>query len=217
MTTAAENPPSPAAVEYFFDPACPWTWLTSRWLVDAARQRDTAITWRSLSLAVINEGNVPEQYAVPVAAAAQAHRLLAALGDAGRNDLVGDVYTAIGTRVHDGGRDLTDDLVREAAAAAGAGEWAKPSTTTPGTQTVRASTSRGARPGGPRRRLAGHRPRVAAGRPCSAPSSTRGPGARRAPACSTWCSGGRGGRRVLRAEAGPVGGPAACPLPASGG
>ena len=121
MTTAAPAPV--ASVEYFFDPACPWTWLTSRWLVDAAPRRGIEITWRSLSLLVLNDGNVPEQYAAPVRAAARAHRLFAALDDAGRNDLVGDVYAAVGTRAHDGGEGLADDLVREAAEAAGAGEW----------------------------------------------------------------------------------------------
>ncbi len=124
MTTAApENTASPTGVEYFFDPACPWTWLTSRWLVDAAPQRGVEITWRSLSLLVVNDGNVPEQYAALVHAAARAHRLFAALDDAGRNDLIGAAYTAIGTRVHDGGEDLTVDLVREAAASVGAGDW----------------------------------------------------------------------------------------------
>ncbi len=112
------------AVEYFFDPACPWTWLTSRWLVDATRQRDVGVTWRSLSLAVVNAGKIPEHYADRLRASAAAHRVFAALADAGRNDLIGEMYTAIGSRTHDAGEGLTLDLVREAAGAAGAGEWA---------------------------------------------------------------------------------------------
>jgi hypothetical protein len=116
-------PDVPATVELHFDPACPWTWLTSRWLVDAAPRRDITITWRSLSLLVLNDGDPPERYAVRVRAAGKAHRLFAALDDAGRNALIGDVYAAIGVRVHDGGEELTDDLVREAAIAAGAGDW----------------------------------------------------------------------------------------------
>jgi hypothetical protein len=117
------TPAVPATVELHFDPACPWTWLTSRWLVDAAPRRGIAVVWRSLSLLVLNDGDPPEKYAVRVRAAGKAHRLFAALDDAGRNELIGDVYAAIGARVHDGGEELTDDLVREAAAAAGAGEW----------------------------------------------------------------------------------------------
>jgi protein-disulfide isomerase-like protein with CxxC motif len=115
---------SDVTVEYFFDPACPWTWLTSRWLVDASRQRGVAVTWRSLSLSVVNAGKIPEQYADFLRASAAAHRVFAALDDAGRNDLVGAMYTAIGSRTHDGGRTLSLDVVREAAEAAGAAEWA---------------------------------------------------------------------------------------------
>lgn len=114
---------APRAVEFYFDPACPWTWLTSRWLVDAAGQRDIDITWRSLSLLVLNDGSPPPAYATRVRAAARAHRLFAALDDAGRNDLIGDLYAAIGTRVHDGGDELTVDLVRQVADEAGASEW----------------------------------------------------------------------------------------------
>lgn len=110
-------------VDFYFDPACPWTWLTSRWLVDAARQRGIDITWRSLSLLVLNDGKVPEQYADVVRAGAGAHRLFAALHEAGRSDLVGDVYTEIGRRSHDAGEPLSSDIVRSAAEAAGAQEW----------------------------------------------------------------------------------------------
>lgn len=123
MTAASPATVETDAVSFHFDPACPWTWLTSRWLVDAAPRRGIAITWRSLSLLVLNDGNPPEQYAVRVRAAGKAHRLFAALDDAGHNELVGDVYAVIGTRVHDGGEELTDDVVREAAVAAGAGDW----------------------------------------------------------------------------------------------
>lgn len=123
MTTAAPATPATTDVEYFFDPACPWTWLTSRWLVDAAQQRGVTVTWRSLSLLALHDGEPPEQYAVRVRSAARAHRLFAALSDAGRNDLVGAVYAAIGERVHDGGNELTLDVVRDAATASGAGDW----------------------------------------------------------------------------------------------
>jgi hypothetical protein len=111
------------SVDFYFDPACPWTWLTSRWLVDAAGRRGIDVTWRSLSLLVLNDGQPPEQYADRVRAAARAHRLFAALVDAGRNDLVGDVYTEIGRRSHDRDEPLSIDIVRSAAEAAGAGEW----------------------------------------------------------------------------------------------
>jgi hypothetical protein len=49
--------------------------------------------------------------------------VIAALAAAGRNDLVGDLYTAIGRRIHDGDEPVTDDLVRAAADEVGAGAW----------------------------------------------------------------------------------------------
>jgi predicted DsbA family dithiol-disulfide isomerase len=112
------------AVEFYFDPACPWTWMTSRWLVDAAARRDVTVTWRSLSLLLLADGEPPEQYADVVRAASRAHRLFAALDDAGRNELVGRVYEAIGELTHQRGDRLDDDVVRRAVEHVGAGEWA---------------------------------------------------------------------------------------------
>ncbi len=61
---------TPQTIEFFFDPACPWTWMTSRWLVDATAQTGHDIRWRNLSLAVINaDREIPEKYRAAVAAA----------------------------------------------------------------------------------------------------------------------------------------------------
>lgn len=119
MTTAQTN-----TIEFYFDPGCPWTWMTSRWLVDAASQRHIEIQWRSLSLGVLNEGNdVPEAYRAALAAGGAAHRVIAALLAAGRNDLVGAFYTEYGRRAYHDGEAPSIELVRTIADAAGAGEW----------------------------------------------------------------------------------------------
>lgn len=117
--------PAPTAIEFYFDPGCPWTWMTSRWLVDAAAQRNIGIEWRNLSLGVLNAGKeVPEQYRAKMAAGTAAHRVIAALLDAGRNDLVGAFYTEYGRRVFHDATQPSVALVREVASASGTGDWA---------------------------------------------------------------------------------------------
>lgn len=110
MAAAAER------VRFYFDPACPWTWVTSRWLLEVARQRPLHVEWRSLSLVILNEGGeVPERYQV----GRLAHRVIEALRSTGRNDDVGELYREYGRRVHAGGRRPSAEVVREATMAAG--------------------------------------------------------------------------------------------------
>lgn len=116
---------SPTTVEFFFDPGCPWTWMTSRWLIEAAGQRNIDIQWRNLSLGVLNTGReVPEQYRAAMSAGTAAHRVIAALLAADRNDLVGEFYTDFGRRLFNDGIAPAITVVRDAAEASGAGAWA---------------------------------------------------------------------------------------------
>jgi 2-hydroxychromene-2-carboxylate isomerase len=107
---------------FYFDPACPWTWRASRWLTQVAASHDVSVRWRAFSLGILSGDNMPEQYRAPVAASSRALRLVEALAAHGRHDETARFYTEIGTRVHDGGADLTDKLVDEAADAAGIGD-----------------------------------------------------------------------------------------------
>jgi 2-hydroxychromene-2-carboxylate isomerase len=103
-------------VRFYFDPACPWTWVTSRWLLEVARQRPVHVEWRSLSLVILNEGGeVPHRYRI----GRLAHRVIEALRSTGRNDDVGGLYREYGRRVHVGGRRPSTEVVREAVKAAG--------------------------------------------------------------------------------------------------
>ncbi len=45
-----------AKLDFFFDPGCPWTWITSRWVTEVAPHRDLQVTWRPFSLAMKNQG-----------------------------------------------------------------------------------------------------------------------------------------------------------------
>ncbi|HEX5742136.1 MAG TPA: disulfide bond formation protein DsbA [Pilimelia sp.] len=89
------------AITFYFDPACPFTWRTSRWVRDAAARAGEPVTWKFLSLAVLNEGrDVPEQFRPRLAFARGAHRVLAAADRGHGQDAVDRLYSALGRRLH---------------------------------------------------------------------------------------------------------------------
>jgi 2-hydroxychromene-2-carboxylate isomerase len=112
---------SPATpVEFFFDPGCPFTWRTSRWLTAVADAGAADVTWRLMSLSVLNEGNeVPEQYREGMRQGARAVRALAAAQAHGGSAAVARLYTALGTRRHDDGAASDDAMIAAAVAEAG--------------------------------------------------------------------------------------------------
>jgi 2-hydroxychromene-2-carboxylate isomerase len=112
-------------VEFFFDPGCPWTWVTSRWLVGVAPKRCVVIRWRSLSLAVINRDSaMPAEYSAKRQAAVSALRIVEALRADGCNDEIGAFYTALGARWFHDGEQRSPETVGAIAAEAGFADYA---------------------------------------------------------------------------------------------
>ncbi|MDQ1650056.1 MAG: hypothetical protein QOG60_2113, partial [Frankiaceae bacterium] len=74
-------------VEFWFDPICPFTWLTSRWVVDIAARRGLTIDWKLMSLGVLNNGVLAADEG-PLAEAAAALRTLLAAEDVGGQEAV---------------------------------------------------------------------------------------------------------------------------------
>lgn len=99
-------------IELYGDPVCPFTWVTSRWLAGVAARGDARVTWRLMSLAVLNEGqDADEAQAARLRTSRRIGRLVAAT--TGTHDF-GELYTALGRRLHAEGNELTDELAREA-------------------------------------------------------------------------------------------------------
>src|SRR4249920_44913 len=90
-------------VDFWFDPVCPWTWLTSRWMLEVRKTRPVAIDWHVMSLAILNEARLDElserirdlmgQAWAPV-------RVLMAAQASFGPDVLEPLFTALGTRYH---------------------------------------------------------------------------------------------------------------------
>jgi hypothetical protein len=98
-----------ADVEFFFDPICPWAWLTSRWVAEVASQRDLKVDWRFISLWYVNAEKNYEKDFTP--GYIQTHttglkllRVAAAVRESGDRARVGELYTQFGGDIHVRGR-----------------------------------------------------------------------------------------------------------------
>ena len=88
-------------VDLWVDPACPWAWITSRWLLEAAAVRDLDVRFHVMSLAVLNENrDLSPQYTAWLQSAYRPVRVLIAAEERHGNGVVEGLYSAMGTRRH---------------------------------------------------------------------------------------------------------------------
>ncbi|WP_329132052.1 DsbA family protein [Streptomyces sp. NBC_01476] len=118
--TATETTKTPA--DFWFDPLCPWAWMTSRWMLEVEKVRPVEVRWHVMSLAVLNEDKLdtlPEQYSTFLKEAWGPVRVVIAARELHGDEVLGKLYTALGTRYHNQGLPKTRETMVAALEEAG--------------------------------------------------------------------------------------------------
>ena len=106
--------------DFWFDPACPFAWITSRWILEVEKVRDISVTWHIMSLAYLNEDkDVSDDYREFLKDTRGPVRVLMAAEQQHGKDTLLPLYTALGTRRHHDQRDFDRPMIEEALAEAG--------------------------------------------------------------------------------------------------
>ena len=107
-------------INFYFDPSCPWSWMTSRWLVEVQQFRDLDVAWKPFSLEIKNAGfDVPAQYRPGMRLGLRALRVIEAakaehLAD---EDSIGQFYSALGEQFHNQGLGAKSSIAEALSAA----------------------------------------------------------------------------------------------------
>lgn len=119
-SSTASGSVASTAVDFWFDPSCPWAWMASRWVDEVARFRNLDVSWHVMSLAVLNEDkDVSEEYRAFFPRALRYTRLVAAVGELHGRAAVKPLYDALGVRIHPGKRKDVEAVITEALAETG--------------------------------------------------------------------------------------------------
>ncbi|WBL18419.1 DsbA family protein [Citricoccus sp. NR2] len=106
---------NPEIVDFWFDPICPFAWITSRWIKEVERVRNITVRWHIMSLSVLNEGrDLDEGYRELMDRAWLPARSVVQVRERHGEDKIGDYYTALGTEIHNNGNKDFESAVANA-------------------------------------------------------------------------------------------------------
>jgi 2-hydroxychromene-2-carboxylate isomerase len=106
--------------DFWFDPLCPFAWISSRWMLEVEKVRDVQVTWRVMSLAYLNQDkDISDGYRELLKDAWQPVRVLVAAEERHGPEALLPLYTALGNRIHREGRAADRGLIAEALAETG--------------------------------------------------------------------------------------------------
>lgn len=98
-----QDTPEKDAVDFWFDPMCPWAWMTSRWVMEVEKVRPIAVSWHVMSLSYLNSGrDLGEKYNATMDRGWGPVRVVTAVRELHGQEYVKPLYDAMGTRIHPG-------------------------------------------------------------------------------------------------------------------